>query len=160
LGGQAIQAVANLTKQLSGSIATSSPQQLTLLAIANQSDNAQFQGNGTTATPSLTDRDALAFFPFQKSPGKMIAAVYVMSRDLSHEYTSSPAPGSTPYDQPPETFRITIGNLNGATTKTAGVYNPLTGTSVGATIVSRSANSVVVQLPVTDSPRLLKLTGT
>jgi hypothetical protein len=161
IGGPAIQAVSNLTKQLSKSVATSSPQQLTLLAIANQSDQAQFAGNGTTETPSLTDRDALAFFPFQKSPGKIDAAVYVMSRDLAHEYTSTPAPGQTPYDQPPETFRITIGNLNGTTTKLAGLYDPLTGTSVShAKIISRDSNSVVVQLPVTDSPRLLKLTGT
>lgn len=129
-----------------------------------QSDQVQFQGNGTigtTATSSLTDRDVLAFFPFQMSPGNTVAAVYVMSRDLSHEYTSTPALGQTPYDEPPEQFRITIGNLNAATARVAGLYDPLTGTSVsGARIISRGSNSVVVRVPATDSPWLLKLTGT
>jgi hypothetical protein len=162
LGGQAVQAVANLTSQFAGAVATTSPQQVTLLSIANESSDVQFQGNGTTATPSLTDRDVLAFFPFQKSPGNIIAAVYVMSRDLTRVYTTSPAPGLTQYDQPPEAFRIAIGNVDGPTVKVKSLYDPLTGTFIddAATIVSHTATSVTVQLPVTDSPRLLDLTGT
>jgi hypothetical protein len=98
----------------------------------------------------------LAFFPFQVSQYKFVSSVYVMSSDLTHEYTSDPGPGQTPYDMPSETFRITIGNINGANA-TVSLYDPLTGMSDPATIVARGFHQVTVQLQATDSPRMLTM---
>ena len=162
LGGLPLQAIGRFTGQLAGSVApTSTPQQVTVNQLSNLTGGVQFQGNGTAATPDLTDANALAFFPFQKSSGDLLVATYVMSRDLSHIYTTNPAAGKTPIDMPDETFQVTLGNVNGNTTQVKSLYDPLSGTSTsGASIVGRTASTVTIQLPVTDSPRLLELTGT
>jgi hypothetical protein len=156
LGGAVMQAVGRLTTTLSGAQSIASPRQLALNAISTDSQNSQFTGNGTTAYPNLYDSDVLAFFPFQLSSNSFVAAVYVMTDDLARAYTSTPAAGYTPYDLPPETYQLTIGNLDG-TTATVSLTDPLTGTAQPATIVSRTSTQIVVQLPVTDSPRMLAI---
>ncbi len=157
-GGPVMAAVSRMMATTAGAQPISSPRQLTLTAIASDNDSdVQFQGNGTAAYPPLYNRDVLAFFPFQVSADKFVAGVYVMTRDLAQYYTSTPAPGQTPYDLPPENFRLTIGNVDGATA-TVALTDPLTATSQPATIVSRTATQIVVQLQATDSPRMLTIT--
>ena len=80
----------------------------------------------------------------------------MMTRDLSHFYTSHPAPGQSPYDLPPENYRLTIGNVDAAHAVVS-LTDPLTGTSQPASIVSRSGDQIVVQLQATDSPRMLTI---
>jgi hypothetical protein len=156
-GGVVMQAVSRLVATLNGAQPIFSPRQLSLLSIASDNNqDVQFAGNGTSGSPSLYNRDVLAFFPFQVSQYKFVSSVYVMSSDLTHEYTSDPGPGQTPYDMPSETFRITIGNINGANA-TVSLYDPLTGMSDPATIVARGFHQVTVQLQATDSPRMLTM---
>ena len=156
LAGPTMAAMARLSYLFSDAQPIAQPRQLTLTSIAQYGNTSQFTGNGTTAYPDLYDRDVLAFFPFQVSPNIFVAAVYVMTQDLTHYYTSSPAPGLTPYDMPPEAFQLTIGNVDGANAS-VWLYDPLTGTEQPAAIVSRSSNQIVVQLAATDSPRLLTI---
>jgi hypothetical protein len=156
LGGITMQAVGRLAATLSGAQSITSPRQLSLNAIATNSQNTQFMGNGTSAYPNLYDRDVLAFFPFQLSSNSFVAAVYVETRDVARAYMSTPAPGYTPYDLPPEDYHLTIGNLNGQTA-TVSLTDPLTGTAQPATIISRTSSTIVVDLPVTDSPRMLTI---
>jgi hypothetical protein len=136
----------------------SNPRQLKLDAIAQYGNASQFTGNGTAAFPTLYNRDVLAFFPFQVNRNSFVAAVYVMTSDLTHSYTSHPARGQTPYDMPPEEYRLTIGNVNAADA-TVSFYDPLTGSKVPATIISRTGSTIVVQLAATDSPRMLTIHG-
>ncbi len=156
-GGLPMQAVARMVSTLAGAQSIARPRQLTLDAIASDNNaDVQFIGDGTAAHPTLYNRDVLAFFPFQVSQHKFDCAVYVMTRDLAQYYTPDPAPGQTPYDLPPENFRLTIGNVDGPAA-TVSLTDPLTGTSQAATIVSRGANEIVVGLQATDSPRMLTI---
>ncbi len=103
-----------MTSTLAGAQDIADPRQLTLKRSRQDGNDSQFTGDGTAEHPTLYNRDVLAFFPFQVSQNKFVAAVYVMSSDLTHYYTSSPAPGYTPYDMPPEQYQLTIGGVNGA----------------------------------------------
>ena len=156
LAGPTMAAVARLSYLISDAQPVSQPRQLTLSSIAQYGNNSQFIGNGTLLFPNLYDRDVLAFFPFQLTPNVFVASVYVMTRDLTHYYTSQPAPGQTPFDLPAEAFQLTIGNVNAANAS-VWLYDPLTGTQQPAAIIARTANQIVVQLAATDSPRLLTI---
>jgi hypothetical protein len=156
LGGPTMTAVARLVAAFAGATVARGAHQLTLDAVAQLGDGAQFRGEGTAAHPSLYNRDVLAFFPFQVTPHRFVSAVYVMSTDITHRYTSHPAPGSTPYDMPPEQFRLTIGGVDGARARVK-LFDPLTGAHPQARIIARDGDKIVVQLPATDSPRLLTI---
>jgi hypothetical protein len=158
LGGRTMQAVGRMVSTLTGVRPIAHPRQLTLTAIAsNNNTDVQFRGNGTAAFPSLYNRDVLAFFPFQVDATRFVCSVYVMTSDLTHQYTTKPAAGRTPYDLPPEAFRLTIGNLRAATARVS-LYDPLSGTTQPASIVTRAHRQIVVQLNPTDSPRMLTIT--
>jgi hypothetical protein len=131
LGGLTMSAVRRMVSTLRGAGVIRHARQLTLDAIAQQGNAAQFQGDGTAASP--------------------------MTRDVTNYYTAHPALGMTPYDLPAEQFRLTIGHLD-ATYARVRATDPLTGASVPARIVSGDQNQIVVQLPVTDSPRMLTVT--
>ena len=156
LEGLPMQAIGRMTSTLAGAQPIAQPRQLTLTSIAQDGDDSQYTGNGTAAFPTLYNRDVLAFFPFQVSQNKFVAAVYVMTSDLTHYYTPNPAPGYTPYDLPPESYQLTIGNVNAAAA-TASLTDPLTGQQQPATIVSRNGSQIVVELQATDSPRMLTI---
>jgi hypothetical protein len=57
---------------------------------------------------------------------------------------------------PPETFRLTIGGVDGRGADVSAT-DPLTGANVALNVVGRSPETVVVDMPVTDSPRLLAI---
>jgi hypothetical protein len=156
LGGRAMQAVGRMTSALAGAQRIRHPRQLSLTTIAQRGDDAQFSGAGTPALPSLYNRDVLAFFPYQVASHRFVSAVYVMSRDLTHRYTDTPPPGSTPYDLPPEQFRLTIGDLDACRARVS-LADPLIPTHARARVIARRRTRIVVQLPVTDSPRLLTI---
>jgi hypothetical protein len=151
-----MQAIRRLSSTLAGAENIFAPRQLTLDAIATTSNASQFTGNGTAAFPDLSNRDVLAFFPFQRTPTSFVVGVYVMTRDLTHWYTSHPAAGHTPYDMPPEQFRLTISNVEGAGASVS-YTDPLTGTRQPTTIVSRRVHQLTVELPITDSVRMLTI---
>jgi hypothetical protein len=156
LGGLTMKVVGRMVTTLRGARSIARARQLTLDAIAQQGDGAQFRGFGTPALPALYNRDVLAFFPFQVSAHRFVSAVYVMTRDVTHYYTAHPPPGLTSYDMPAQQFRLTIGNVDASYARVS-FSDPLTGASVPARIVSRNHRTVVVQLPATDSPRMLTI---
>ncbi|MGA2009354.1 MAG: hypothetical protein ABSH51_02295 [Solirubrobacteraceae bacterium] len=156
-GGRALMVVRRMLSTIAGAQPIAAARQLTLEAIASDNDgDVQFAGDGTTAFPSLYNRDVLAFFPFEVDPHRFVSAVYVMTRDLARRYTSRPAPGQTPYDLPAESFRLTIGNLDGRAARVS-LLDPLTGSREPVTIVSRAGDRIVVALRATDSPRMLTI---
>ena len=156
LAGLPMEAVGRMTATLDDAQPIAKPRQLSLDSIAQQGDARQFAGNGTAAFPPLYNRDVLAFFPFQVSQHRFVAAVYVMTSDLTHRYTAKPGPGYTAYDLPADQYRLTIGKVNAAHARVS-LTDPLTGQDERATIVSRAGTRVSVQLPVTDSPRMLTI---
>jgi hypothetical protein len=157
-GGPTLRALGRLTSVLDrGSAAITKPRSLSLLSVSDQAGHRQFSGDGTAAHPSLDDADVLGFFPFQSSNGRVVVAVYVITRDLTHVYrqdlgSSNPAR----YDMPPEWFRITIGGTSGLVAPVSAT-DPLTGRSTAVKVMSRSGDRLVLDVAVTDSPRLLVL---
>jgi hypothetical protein len=134
------------------------PRALTLQSIAQWGEDAQFAGDGTAAHPPLYNRDVLGVFPFQVSDDSFVVPAYVMTRDVAHLYdTSASSTDVTRYDLPPETYRLTLGGVDGNAV-TVQAFDPLSNVSVPAVVVARSATTVTVQLALTDSPRLLRLT--
>jgi hypothetical protein len=82
-----------------------------------------------------------------------------MTRDMAHAYRDADSrPGGDPtrFDMPPETFRLVVGGLPDGVLR-ASAADPLTGVRVPIEIDSRGDGTAVVELPLTDSPRLLKL---
>jgi hypothetical protein len=155
--GPVMSSVGRLAAAMAGPVALTLPRSLTLDGVADNHNQVIFQGNGTPAYPPLYHRDMLFFSPFQADNHKFVAPVYVMTTDLKKVYAPG-APAGTPgrMDLPDGAFRLTVGGLDGA--KAAVSYSdPITGAAKPATIVTRTATGITVQLPVTDYPRLLTI---
>ncbi len=148
-GGETPRAVARLVRALDGPPSPGAIRPLTLLRIADDRGRKQFEGDGTAAHPPLYDRDVVGFFPFQTGPGEYVCATYVMTRSLAKRYEDDTL------DLPEESFRLTIGGLGPDTAVTAS--DPLTAQKVAVKVVSRGPDRLEVELPLTDSPRLLRL---
>lgn len=157
-GGAALTVLGRLSKTFAnGAAAISQPRALNLAGVTDTHNHAQFAGDGTAAHPPLYDRDVLGFFPFQVSNSRVAIGLYVMTRDLLSPWrptlaTTDPAR----YDLPPEHFQLSITGTAGLGTAVS-ASDPLTGTSVPVTVLSRGSNQIVVDVPLTDSPRVLVL---
>lgn len=155
-GGQVLRVLTRLTRAFtSGARPITRPRALKLVSVSDTHDHFQFAGDGTPAHPPLYDRDVVAFFPFQVSNGRIVVATYVMTRDLMHTYRPRLA-GSDPrrYDMPPEWFRLTIAGTGGLG-RSLSVTDPLQNRNTSVRVVSRRRNRLVIDIALTDSPRLL-----
>ncbi|MBJ7519132.1 MAG: hypothetical protein JHC84_05505 [Solirubrobacteraceae bacterium] len=128
---------------------------LTLASIGDYGGRTQFTGDGSAAHPDLHDRDVLAFLPFQAADDRFVVPVYVMTRNLAREYGDGGGPAR--FDLPEERYQLTIGGTNASRVQASAV-DPLTGDEVPVDVVRRTGDGwLVVEMPVTDSPRLLIL---
>ncbi|MGZ4397491.1 MAG: hypothetical protein ACXVZ1_03635 [Gaiellaceae bacterium] len=155
-GGSTLEALSRLTRALrSGASQITRPASPKLLAVSDRHDHVQFLGDGTGAHPALANRDVVTFFPFQVSNRRLVVATYVMTRNLLTRYRPR-LPQSNPleYDLPEEHFRLTIEGV-ARLGRAIGASDPLTGKTVPVKVVSRSGNRVTLDIPLTDSPRLL-----
>jgi hypothetical protein len=156
-GGEVMNAVKRLTDAFAGAVPISQPRSLSLEHVGDYAGNVQFAGDGTADHPPLHNRDVLAFLPFQVDPGRFVVPVYVMTSNLAKNYKpGAPTTDPTRFDMPEETYRLTIGGAGGPGTAVSAT-DPLTGQAVPVTVVSSEADRLVVELPVTDSPRLLTI---
>ena len=162
LGGETMTGFRNMLAQFQGPGPTAEPRQLKLLSITQDGDHAQFTGDGTTAHPSLYDREVLAVFPFQSSPTRFVIPVYVMTRDLATLYEpNAPQTDIHRFDLPNETFRITLGNLPETTTPpTISAYDPLRNETTPTQLITRTSNTATIEIAATDYPRILTLNYT
>jgi Concanavalin A-like lectin/glucanases superfamily len=143
-GGEVMDSVRRLMAGFNGAIPLSQPRQLSLLEIGDYAGNMQFAGDGTADHPPLYNRDVLAFLPFQVTDSRFVIPVYVMTTNLARP------------DMAEEKYRLTIGGVRGNGAKVS-ASDPLTGSSVAVKLVSKASDRVVVELSVTDSPRLLTI---
>ena len=158
-GGEIMRGFRQMLARFQGPGPTGTARQLTLNAIRQEGNHAQFQGDGTPAHPSLLDREVLAVLPFQSSPSRFVIPVYVMTSDLMTLYRPSAAASDTSrFDLPGENFRITLGNLpETQTAPTVGAYDPLQNCSTAARLVRRHGSEATFEIKATDYPRLLTL---
>ncbi len=157
LGGETTDAVRRLTASLQGAEPIASPRSLSLRELTEYSGNVQFDGNGTAAYPPLYNREVFGFFPFQVDPHRFVIPLYVMTRDVAKVYRPD-APGTDPtrFDLPAEPYRLAIGGVDGSGAQVSAT-DPLSGEAVPVEVISGSEDEIVVQMPVTDSPRLLTI---
>jgi hypothetical protein len=156
-GGETMTSVKRFTAAFAGSPTIAQGRALTLTAVADKANHIQFGGDGTAAHPPLYNRDVVAFLPFQADSHRFVVPTYVMTRDMAKLYNpSAPTTDVTRYDLPPEAYRLTIAGVDAAALQ-ASATDPLTGQSAPVTVVSRSGSTAVVQLNLTDYPRLLVL---
>jgi hypothetical protein len=157
-GGPALTALGRLTQTLgNGAAAITQPKSLNLLNVSDTHNHAQFAGDGTAAHPPLYDRDVLGFFPYQVSNSRVAVGLYVMTRDLLNPWQPSRATTDPArYDLPAEHFTLTISGISGLGSS-VGMTDPMTGTTVPVTVVSRGTDSMVIDVQLTDSPRFLVL---
>jgi hypothetical protein len=153
-GGETMTAVRRLTESMKGASELSKPRSLTLQSLTDYENKTQFEGNGTSAYPSLYNREVFAFLPFQVTNTKFVVPVYVMTRNVEQEYEGGSSP--TRFDLPAEKYKMVIGGVYGQGA-TASATDPLTGATVPVQIVGHSAESITVEMEVTDSPRLLSI---
>jgi hypothetical protein len=155
-GGETMAAMRRMMAPFAGP-AQFSARQLSLQSISDQGDQIQFSGDGTSAHPSLYNRDVLAFLPFQVTDNRFVIPVYIMTRNIAKLYRPE-ASDSDPsrYDLPPASYQLTIGGVDGGMASVS-AYDPLSDTSEPIRVVSRAPDSLVVDMPLTDSPRLLEL---
>lgn len=156
-GGPALDGIRRITSAL-GRDQVTVPRKLTLASIGDYAGRKQFDGDGSTARPTFYDRDALAFLPFQASDSRFVVPVYVMTRNMAKvQKPGAPSSDPTRFDLPAETYQLTIGGTNAKTAKVSAT-DPLTGASVPVDVVRRTDSGwLVVELPVTDTPRLLTI---
>ena len=154
-GGETVAAVRRLVAAMQGTAPLTAPRRLALRELTDFEGNVQFEGDGSAAFPPLYNRDVFAFFPFQVSDNRFVVPVYVMSRNVAALHQPA-APGDSRFDLPPEPYRLAIAGIDGETA-TVSAEDPLSGSSVPVEVVSRGSDEIVVQLPVTDSPRLLSI---
>jgi len=156
-GGEVMDSVRRLIGGFAGAASISTPRQVSLLEIGDYAGRKQFETDGTADHPPLYNRDVLAFLPFQVTSNRFVIPVYVMTPNLAKIYkTGAPSSDRTRYDMPPETYRLTIGNVRGTGAKVSAT-DPLTGATVSVNVISRGSDRIVVELPITDSPRLLTI---
>jgi len=156
-GGEVINAVKRLVDAFPGTTAIAQPRSLSLEHIGDYAGNVQFTGDGTADHPSLYNRDVLAFLPFQVNARRFVIATYVMTSNIARNYKpDAPTTDPTRFDMPPETYRLTIGGTGGPGV-TVSASDPLTGKTVPVTVISNDPGRLAVELPVTDSPRMLRI---
>jgi hypothetical protein len=155
-GGETMAAVGRLADGLSRARRVSRPRKLTLKAIGDYAGRRQFGGDGTAAHPPLYDRDVLAFLPFQLNSRSFVVPVYVMTRDMARVHRPR-SRGPARFDLPQSRYRLTIGGVRTSRPVRVSASDPLTGRSVPVRTVSARGNRLVVELLVTDSPRLLHI---
>lgn len=156
-GGEPIDVMGRFSSAFTGSGPNPTHRSISLDRIDDFTGTKQFEGNGTPQFPALYNRDSLAFFPFQSSDSSFVVPVYVVTRDVERVYqTDLAASDPKRFDMPEETYRLTVGGVDG-TSATVSAVDPLTGSQVPVDVVSRSSGQLVLDMPVTDSPRLLKI---
>jgi hypothetical protein len=156
-GGEITQVLQRFLNAFSGAQTITQPRSLSLEKIDDYTGGVQFQGNGTAQYPDLYDRDLLGFFPYQVTNNSFMIPVYIQTEDAEKIYNASD-PNVTKFDMPAETYNLTIGGIYGNKVKSVSMYDPLTQANPPVTVVSKGANYIEVQVPVTDSPRLLSIT--
>ena len=135
------------------------PRALSLLGIGDYAGRKQFDGDGTAAHPSLYDRDVATVLPFQVSDAHFVVGAYVATRDLSKvQDAAAPLTDARRYDLPAETYRLRIGGIETCPAAVSAT-DPLDGGAVPVAVIACAAPELTIEVPLTDSPRIISLAG-
>ena len=79
-----------------------------------------------------------------------------MTRNVAENHRPAGGGDPTRFDLPPERYRMAIGGVDGAVAQVSAT-DPLSGETVPVEKISGVGDELVVEMPVTDSPRLLMI---
>ena len=102
--------------------------------------SALFAGDEGAGVPPLQASDCLVLLPFQRASGCVTIVYYVMTRDVRTDW-------------PPERMRVQIEGLGPVEQVQAS--DPITGQNVFCAVVQREGQRLLLELEVTDTPRIL-----
>lgn len=105
-----------------------------LSSLSETHGHTQFTGDGTAAHPDLYNRECFAFFPWQVSASRIVAAYYVITRDVAVDLVE-------------EDYTLNVSGLAGSTFS---VYDPATDSTTPL-----ACRSLSITLPCVDRPRFL-----
>jgi hypothetical protein len=157
LGGETVEAVRHLTEAMKGSRITA-PRDLELRSLTDFNGNVQFEGSPEDPVnyPPLYNRDVFSFFPFQTSNSRFVIPVYVMTRNVVENYQPDSPTDPARFDLPDERYRLQIGGIDGIEASVS-LLDPVSGESTPVEVISAAEDEIVVDVQVTDSPRLLTI---
>ncbi len=138
----ALKALRNMVGAFSEAAPLTSPRQLSFDVTAIGRQYQVFPGDSNH--PPLWYRDMFTALPFEVNDHRFVVATYVMSYDLVHHALAGMQ------------FEVTVKNVYGDGA-TASYYDPLTGRSLAAHVVSRGPSSLTVAIDAGDYPRLLTI---
>jgi fibronectin type 3 domain-containing protein len=139
----------NFTGQFAGATNLTSPRNIgaTVSDITPNEDSSYdvfpADTSGLTNEPTLNYNQMFQFLPTQVTNNKFVIPTYIMSWDIAN----SP---------PPMDFQVDITNVNGNAANVS-YYDPILNSNEPVTVVSRSANDIVVDIQDVDYPRTLTI---
>jgi hypothetical protein len=136
-----MRAVRNLTKAFAGSAPLPATTNLSVDVVALGPQGKNFEGDATH--PPLWQRNCFAFLPFQVDSKTFVIVTYVMSWDVTR-----------PFDE--ARYRLAIGGFN-APAREVTLYDPLRDETIPVRRLDRGGNQLEVEIPTTDTPRLLTI---
>jgi hypothetical protein len=155
-GGQALVALRRLAAAAAGPEEVAERRALSLTAVSG-GEGSEFAGDATAAHPDLAHRDLVAAFPFQAGERRFVVGAYVMTRDLERVRQPGLAPDDPArHDLAPSAYRLRLSGLRSCDLSLSAT-DPLAGAAVPARVIDCSVPEATVELPLTDSPRLLEI---
>jgi hypothetical protein len=136
-----MRAVRHLTRAFAGATPLDATRSLNLEVTELGQPRKIFDGDATH--PSLWQRDAFAVLPFQVNERKLVIVLYAMTYDATKPF-------------PEQRYRLKLAgfsNVPGAIE----LYDPIRDARVDVQILGKSAGELELELPVTDTPRLLTI---
>ena len=138
-----MKAIRNLVRCFEGSGSAEAPSAPQLNVDASETGDARTIFTGDAKHPPLYERDLLAVLPFRVSARQLAIPVYVVSYDITKK-------------SPDRTYRLTLSNLGGAA-KEIYCADPVTAKPVEIKILRRENETIDIELPVNDCPRVLTI---
>ena len=155
-GGPTLDAVRRLADAVDGP-PDLAPRPLHLVAVGDAAGRVEFAGDGTDAHPDLAHRDLVAALPFQADEDRWVVPAYVITRDLERvRRPDLAAEDPARHDLPAAPYRLELRGLE-TCDLSLGVTDPLDGATAEARLVECSPPRALVELPLTDSPRVLEI---
>lgn len=136
-----MRAVRNLARAFDGAAPIDSAPPLTVEATELGAPLKIFDGDA--AHPPLWERSAFAVLPFQVSKSRFVVAVYAMSYDATKSF-------------PEQRYHLKLSGFPGEP-GTIELYDPVSDQRLDLAVVRKSPGSLDVELPITDTPRLLTI---
>ncbi|MFS0723909.1 PA14 domain-containing protein [Paenibacillus sp. 1P07SE] len=153
--GPQLTAVGNVTRLMKSGETIEQPRHIQVNGVRAHQPQVVFKGDGTAANPDRYQVEDFAVLPYQLQSNQFAVGYYVVTRNVTQVWDSKKDPlDPGRYDMQPQQYDITLDNVKGSGANVH-AYDPMTGQTLPVPVKQANANSLTVQLEVTDYPRFL-----